>query len=249
VAPTFDERAEWFDGHYRTTRGRVRLELVLERLQDANPPAPASVLDVGGGSGAFAIPLAELGYRVTLLDPSAGMRTVASERAEAAGVQVDVRAGGVDALADVVPGPFDVVCCHAVLLYLDDPEEALRAMRSVARTGAVLSLLEKNRDALAVRPGLRGDYQEAMRVLDDPVASGNLGISNRSHTVRQWCDWLAATGWRVDSWAGVRFFSDLAPDDLDAAAFAALLQLERTAGRREPYRSLARLVHISATAI
>jgi hypothetical protein len=114
---------------------------------------------------------------------------------------------------------------------------------------AVLSLLEKNSDALAVRPGLRGDYREAVRVLDDPVAAGNLGIPNRSYPIDRWRAWLAETGWRVDSWAGVRFFSDLGPDDLDAEAFEALLELERRAGRREPYRSLARLVQFIARAI
>jgi S-adenosylmethionine-dependent methyltransferase len=247
--PTFDERAEWFDDHYRTTRGRVRRELVLERLREAIPPPPASVLDVGGGSGAIAIPLAQLGYRVTLLDPSNGMRDVAQKRAADAAAGLTLLAGGVEALPQIAPGPFDVVCCHAVLLYVDDPQSALRAMRTVARTGAVLSLLEKNRDALAVRPGLRGDYDEALRVLDDPVATGNLGIPNRSSGLAEWFEWLAAAGWRVDSWAGIRFFSDLAPDDLDDAAFAALLDLERAAGRREPYRSVARLVHIGATAV
>ena len=249
MTPTFDERAEWFDDHYRTTRGMVRRELVLERLRAAIPPPPASVLDVGGGSGAIAIPLAELGYRVTLLDPSAGMRAVAEQRAAEGGVRLDVREGDVDSLPDIAPGSFEVLCCHAVLLYLDDPPSALRAMRAVATQGAVLSLLEKNRDALAVRPGFNGDYEEALRLLDDPVASGNLGIPNRSYPIDRWRAWLEETGWRVESWAGVRFFSDLASDELGADAYASLLELERSAGRRESYRSLARLVHLTATAI
>jgi ubiquinone/menaquinone biosynthesis C-methylase UbiE len=247
--PTFDQRAEWFDDHYRTTRGRVRRQLVLERLREAIPPPPASVLDVGGGSGAIAIPLAQLGYRVTLLDPSDGMRDVAKKRAGDADVGLTLLAGAVEALPQIAPGPFDVVCCHAVLLYVDARESALRAMRTVARPGGVLSFLEKNREALAVRPGLRGDYAEALRVLEDPVATGNLGIPNQSSGLAQWFEWLAATGWRVDSWAGIRFFSDLASDDLGEDALAALLDLERAAGRREPYRSVARLAHISATAV
>jgi 2-polyprenyl-3-methyl-5-hydroxy-6-metoxy-1,4-benzoquinol methylase len=50
--------------------GAVRLDLVLERLQGRLPPPPARVIDVGGGTGALAVPLAAAGYEVTLIDAS-----------------------------------------------------------------------------------------------------------------------------------------------------------------------------------
>jgi ubiquinone/menaquinone biosynthesis C-methylase UbiE len=249
VTPTFDERADWFDRHYATTRGRVRAALVLERLADILPPPPATVLDVGGGSGAIAVPLAAEGYRVTVLDPSAAMLDLAARRATDANVELRLVQGGVEELAELAPGPYDAVCCHAVLLYLDDPGAHLAALRGVVAVGATLSLLEKNRAALSMRPGLRGDYAEAIRVLDDPVAQGNLGIPNRARSVEGWTALLDASAWRRDSWVGIRLFSDIAPDALPDADFDRLLALEREAGRREPYRSAARLVHIGATAI
>jgi SAM-dependent methyltransferase len=246
---SFDDKAEWFDEHYDTTRGRVRLTLLLERLAETLPPPPASVLDVGGGTAIVAVPLAERGYRVTMLEPSDGMLEVARGRIAASDADVDVIQGGIEAVTDLVTGPFDAICCHAVLLYLDGPpHQHLAALRSVARTGAVLSLLEKNRHGLVMRPGLRGDYAEAIRVLDDPVASGNLGIPNRARWVVEWAEQLSMAGWRMDSWVGIRLFSDLAPDDLPAERFDELLTLEREAGRRPEYRRVARLVHISATA-
>jgi SAM-dependent methyltransferase len=249
VTPTFDERAEWFDHHYEATRGRVRATLVLERLGATLPPPPATVLDVGGGSGVIAVPLAERGYDVTLLDPSPAMLELARGRACDADAEMRFVEGGVERIAERAPGPFDAVCCHAVLMYLEDPAAHLAAMRDVACTGATLSLLEKNRLGLALRPGLRGDYEEALRVLDDPVATGNLGIPNRSRSVDEWSELLTAAGWRLDSWAGIRLFSDVAPDVLSDADYDRLLTLEREAGRREPYRSAARLIHLSATAI
>jgi S-adenosylmethionine-dependent methyltransferase len=118
----------------------------------------------------------------------------------------------------------------------------------VAAPGAVLSLLEKNRDGLVWRPALTGDYAEAIRVLDDPVASGNLGIPNRSRTINEWCELLQDAGWALESWAGIRLFSDAAPDDLSPERFQALLDLEREAGKRDPYRSVARLFHVLARA-
>ena len=249
MTPTFDERAEWFDRHYEVTRGRVRAALVLERLEATLLPPPAAVLDVGGGSGVIAVPLADRGYTVTVLDPSPAMLELARGHARDAGVDLRLVDGGVERIEELAPGPFDVICCHAVLMYLDDPAEHLATMRRAAHAGATLSLLEKNRLALAMRPGLRGDYAEALRVLEDPVASGNLGIPNRSRSVDEWTDLLLGAGWRLDSWAGIRLFSDLAPDALRDDEYDRLLTLERTAGAREPYRSAARLVHLSATAV
>jgi len=245
---SFDDKAEWFDEHYGTTRGRLRLTLLLERLEQTFPPPPATVLDVGGGTGVVAVPLTERGYHVTMLEPSEGMLDVARQRVASSGAHVELIQGAVEDVTELARGPFGAICCHAVLLYLDDPAAHLTALRAVAAPGAVLSLLEKNRLALSMRPGLRGEYSEAIRVLDDPVASGNLGIPNRSRSVEEWTDLLTATGWRVDSWVGIRLFSDLAPDDLSADRSDELVRLEREAGRREPYRSVARLIHVSATA-
>jgi SAM-dependent methyltransferase len=249
TSPSFDDRAEWFDAHYGTTRGRIRRLLVLERLAETLPPPPARVLDAGGGTGVIAIPLAQQGYDVTLLDPSEGMLRVATEHIEESGVELATVHGAIDEAPRLTRGPFDAICCHAVLMYVDDPEASLTILRSIARDGALLSLLEKNRDALAIRPGLRGDYGEALRLLDDPIASGNLGIKNRSRSLGEWRALLGAAGWRFDSVAGIRLFSDRADDDLTDEAFEQLLRLEREAGRRSPYRDVARLIHIAATAV
>jgi SAM-dependent methyltransferase len=247
-APSFDERAEWFDAHYGTARGVTRLQLVLERIREMFPPPPARVLDAGGGSGAVAIPLASEGYDVMLLDPSRGMLEIASERMRSTKVDLALTLGSIDDVSTLALGPFDAICCHAVLMYLDDPGTALTTLRSVATPGAALSLLEKNGEALAMRPGLRGDYEEARRLLDARVSTGNLGIPNRARSVSDWSELLARSGWHLDSWVGVRLFSDVAEDELAPGRLDQLVALEREAGRREPYRSLSRLVHLAATA-
>jgi len=243
----FAGRAQWFDEHYASTRGSLRLELVLERLRSSLPPPPAQILDAGGGTGAFAVPLAAGGYDVTLLDGSAEWLDVARRNAEAARVSLRLVKGSVEAPPAGLP-LYEAVLCHAVLMYVGDPETALRALRSMTRDGGILSLLEKNRDALALRPGFGGDYREAERLLTARDSVGRLGVRNRAHNVEEWRAMLGRSGWQVEDWRGVRLFSDAAPDDLDAADFQALLDLERAAGSLEPYRSVSRLIHFLAKA-
>jgi SAM-dependent methyltransferase len=244
----FEGKAAFFDEHYRSTRGRTRLRLVLERLEDILPPPPATVLDVGGGTGAFAIPLAERGYAVTLVEPSEDMLRVARSNVAGDGVELHLVDGPVERILDLVSGPFAAILLHAVLMYVDDAEAGLAEARTLAADDAALSLLEKNRDGLAIRPGLSGEYQRARRLLEDRRDAGHLGIENTSRTPEEWEASLRATGWDPVDWVGVRLFSDRAPDDLHPGAFEALVELEREAGRRDPYRRVARLVHLHATA-
>lgn len=129
-----------------------------------------------------------------------------------------------------------------------EPASALRTLRSVAVPGAVLSLLEKDRDGLTLRPGLQGDYAEALRLLTERDSIGRLGVRNRAFDVAEWLAMLDQAGWTPDDWVGIRLFSDYAPDDLHPDAYAALVDLERSAGARDPYRRLARLVHFIARA-
>ena len=245
----FAGRADGFDEHYTEPRGRVRLDLVLERLNAVLPPPPARILDAGGGTGAFAIPLARLGFDVTLVDQSADWLEHARSKADAAGVDLDLVNLGLESLTDAGLEPFDAILCHAVLMYIEDPAVVLRTLRSVAAPGAVLSLLEKNRDGIALRPGLQGDYAEARRLLTERDSVGRLGVENRAFAVSEWLAMLHDAGWRPDDWVGIRLFSDRAPDDLNAEAYAALLDLERAAGAIDPYRQISRLAHFVARAV
>ncbi|MEJ7803087.1 MAG: methyltransferase domain-containing protein, partial [Candidatus Limnocylindria bacterium] len=239
----FAGRANGFDEHYTEPRGRVRLDLVLERLNGVLPPPPARILDAGGGTGAFAIPLARVGYNVTVVNQSADWLEHARSKADAAGVELALVNIGLESLTDAGLEPFDAILCHAVLMYVEDPAVMLLTLRSVAAPGAVISLLEKNRDGIALRPGLQGDYAEAHRLLTERDSVGRLGVENRAYAVSEWLAMLHDAGWVSDDWVGIRLFSDHARDDLTAEEYASLLDLERAAGAIDPYRQISRLVH------
>src|SRR4051812_43151627 len=86
-----------------------------------------TVLDYGGGSGTFAVPLAAGGARVTVVDISADALATLSRRAAEAGVgeRVVALAGDVEALEAVLPQPsFDLVLAHGILDAVDDVDGA-----------------------------------------------------------------------------------------------------------------------------
>ena len=69
-------------------RGRLRFELLMDQVKAALPPAPARVVDAGGGTGQVAVPLAALGYQVTVVDTSPAMLATCAERAAEVAVEL-----------------------------------------------------------------------------------------------------------------------------------------------------------------
>ncbi len=233
-------------------RGRVRFEVLLGQVLDALPSPPISVVDAGGGTGQLAVPLARLGYHVTVVDSSAAMLATCAQRAAAedpalaariATVQGDV----VETTALLGPASQDAALCHEVVTYVDDPAAVLTALGEVLRPGGVLSLTFANRDWLVQRAGRHGDYPGALRLLDDAGASSpSRSPSHRAVTAAELDDQLAKAGFEVAAMYGVSVFAEGREDDLDRAALEALLELERRVAGREPYRSSAQVVHLVA---
>jgi S-adenosylmethionine-dependent methyltransferase len=233
-------------------RGRVRLELLLEQVLDALPPPPASVTDAGGGTGQLAVPLARLGYHVTVVDTSAAMLATCAQRAAAEGPELAARITTVQ--ADVVEvagllgaGGQDAALCHEVVTCVDDPAAVLAALAEVLRPGGVLSLTFANRDWLVQRAGRHGDYHGALRLLEEAGGeSAPRAPSHRAATAAELDVHLAKAGFEVIGLYGVSVFAEGRDDDLDSAALQALLALERRVAGREPYRSSAQVVHLVA---
>ena len=105
------------------------------------PPAPASILDVGCGTGSLSVLLAQAGYDVRGIDFSEGM--VATARAKAAAAGVAARFEVDDAQApSVEPASCDVVLGRHILWALPDPGAALTCWIAALRKPGLLVLVE-----------------------------------------------------------------------------------------------------------
>jgi demethylmenaquinone methyltransferase/2-methoxy-6-polyprenyl-1,4-benzoquinol methylase len=101
-------------------------------------PPEGHVLDVATGTGLVAAELLKRGHRVTGLDQSAEMLSIANRRFEGA---VEL----VEASADSVPfpdGSFDHLTFTYLLRYVDDPAATLAELARVVRPGGVVASLE-----------------------------------------------------------------------------------------------------------
>ena len=103
-------------------------ELLLRHL----PPAPARVLDVGGGPGAYAVWLSELGYEVHLVDPVPLHLDQAMAAARAARSPFTVAEGDARNLPEDAAG-YDVVLLLGPLYHLIPREERLAALAEAGR--------------------------------------------------------------------------------------------------------------------
>ena len=226
------------------------LRAALDELADGRP---LDVLDVGGGSGGFAVPVAQLGHRVTVVDPSPDSLAALERRAAETDTSDRVQGRQGDAagvLELVAAGSVDVVLCHSVLEVVDDPAEALGALAAAVRSGGLVSVLAASRAAAVVARASAGRLAEARRLLDDPDGrSGDNDPLVRRFTLDELQMLLAATGLRSRTIHGARIFADTVPAptlDSDPQAVDDLLALERAAAERPDYLAIAAQLHVLA---
>ncbi|MFF4955663.1 class I SAM-dependent methyltransferase [Streptomyces sp. NPDC001222] len=208
------------------------------------------VLDVGMGQGTQALRLARAGHRVTGLEQNPTMIEVARRAlsGEPEGIRERMRiieGDGRDTGVHFLPGSFDVVLCHGVLMYVDEPDPLLAGLARMLAPGGLLSLLVRNGDALALRPGLSGDWDTALASFDTTAYTNRLGLEVRADRLTTLTATLAGIGAPLHTWYGVRVFTDTAPDDAPVPEdVERLLAAEERAGRTDPYRGVAALLHL-----
>ena len=205
------------------------------------------VIDAGGGTGGFAVPLAALGHNVTVVDPSPDALAAAQRRAVEAGARLTAVQGEAASLDSVVgTKAADLVICHNVLEYVDSPADAMTAIAAVLRPSAAVSVLAANAVAAVLHRALAGRFTEARQLLETEGAAG----TPRRFTLPGLTALLEGAGLRAGEAHGLRIFSGLVPGallDSDAGGTGgteALRALEAAAAAAAPLRDIAAQLHL-----
>ena len=214
-------------------------------------PPPATIIDVGGGAGHQALRLAERGYQMVLADPSKEMLRRAAERLEALAPAVRDRVELVQADAQrclelYSPGAFDVALCQGVVMYLPSTEPVVEVLAGLVRPGGIVSLIAKNGDALAMRAALEQRYADAIALFDASEDLGRVGIVTRGDSLVSLIAMFERHGLSLLGWYGIRVFTDHLADQPAGEDVDLAIEAEWRAGCTDPYRQVARLLHLVA---
>jgi S-adenosylmethionine-dependent methyltransferase len=235
--------------------GSLTLDVVALLASATGRPA-LDVVDVGGGTGGLAVPLATLGHNVTVVDPSPDALAAAQRRAAEVSVSLSVVQGEAASVAELIGlATADLVICHNVLEYVDSPADAMTGIAGVLRPSGVVSVLAANAVAAVLHHALAGRFEQALRLLPGdaatPVATQPVGVTGpglpRRFTLPELTALVQDAGLRPGEARGLRIFGGLVPNALaegDAAAATGLLALERAAAGYPPLRGIAAQLHI-----
>ncbi len=256
----FQSGADKYAAYLETPEGRLRSDLAFAHLQDFLPlpqsGRPLLGLDVGGGTGAAAVCLARLGIGVTLLDSSPTMLEIAKRAAREAGLdeKIKLKLGDAAQVANLFPaGSFDIVLCHNILEFVDDPNAVLsaaaRVMRSDSSGTGILSILVRNRAGEVLKAVIaEGDLEAAERNLTAAWGNESLfGGRVRLFTLDSLQAMTKTASLAVAAERGVRVISDyLAPQISRREEYSRIFELERKLGSRPEFAAVARYIQVIA---
>ncbi len=253
----FQSGADKYAAYLETPEGRLRCDLVFANLQDFLPLPQTKLslraLDLGCGTGVAAVRLARLGIHTTLLDSSPAMLEIAKRAAREAGVtdKVVLHHGDATRLTNLFhAAAFDVILCHNVLEYVDDPIAVLRgAARALRDSSAILSVLVRNRSGEVFKAAIQaGDLAVAESTITAECGQESLyGGPVRLFTSDSLQAMLKAVSLTVIGERGVRVLADYLPPRISRSAeYSRIFELERKLGTRPEFAAVARYVQIIA---
>ena len=170
---------------------------------------PLTMLEAGGGFGLMAQRFARLGTNGTVVDISWEMLRHGQETWKEHQHKNNGEWGDIDWKHQAIQettGTYPLVCCHAVLEWVEDPETVLNSVCERVLENGVLSLMVFNEVALIWKNVLFGRVE---KVLEGRLHGfGNSLTPKHAFTIDQICRWLEERGFQIDSISGVRVFHD-----------------------------------------
>lgn len=259
----FDDLAHRFKRNvYDRLKGDIRLAVLQRDLETHIPDSiqfldvtteaaklakgrGLNILDAGGGQGQFSLSLAAQGHQITICDISSEMLNLAKTNADLLGVtdRVTFIHGSIQEHCQAHKSQYDLVLCHAVLEWVIEPQALLQALVAASKEGGYLSLTYYNVNSIKMKNLLRTNFK---KVLEDDYQGyrGSLTptFPRQPEKVN---DWLSQLPLEKQCESGIRCFHDyiLEPDHRMVEP-EQQLELELRFSGQEPWRSLARYIHV-----
>lgn len=257
----FDKLVDKFEAKiYHTVKGEWRLKLLKEDLQAFHPEKPVDaksaglvsetvplqIWDAGCGFAQISQWLAEAGHQLTLCDLSHQMLLRAQQNFETAGLKATFINAPAQEIAQTLP-EFDLVLFHAVLEWLGEPKQTLKAVADKVKPGGHLSLLFYNRNSVVIRNTLRGAWRLPYILNDEYIGKGKKLTPPNPQIPEEVMQWLEEWGFEIEIHTGIRVFHDyMTQEVLQQSDLDDLLALEYRFCRQPTYRNMARYIHILA---
>ncbi len=249
----FDDLAHKFKRKvYGNLKGRIRLEVLKRDLTeffpdilDKNCLTRLRILDAGSGHGPFSLFLAQLGHHVTLCDISANMLDLARQEIDKYHLhsRTTIIHEPIQTLGKSQTGSYDMVLCHAVLEWVDDPQEIIVHLLDHLNPGGILSVTFYNLNGMVFKNLLRTNYKKIL----NQKYTGWAGSLTPTHPLKPETvlNWFENHGLTLLCHSGMRVFHDyiLNLEDKDRHPDV-VVKLELEFSRKLPFRDLGRYQHI-----
>lgn len=232
---------------YGGIKGEWRLKLLQEDLQILYHGSSMDVWDAGCGLGQLALWFAQKGHRLTCCDISYKMLEETKKAFEEAGLEASFEKLPAQKMAERIPQQ-DLVLFHAVIEWLANPLEALKAVSDKVKEGGHLSLLFFNYHSFVYRNALRGGW--CIPFVGDESAwygKGKKLTPPYPQKPEALIVWLEENGYEIKVQTGIRVFHDyMNKGTLEETDIDELMALEYRYCREEVYRNMGRYIHILA---
>lgn len=243
----FDRHSQRFKKNiYNTDKGRLRLSLILndlyENLTILNSTEPLSILDAGCGMGQVALSLAGKGHHLTLCDISSEMISIARSTFSDENRQAEFYHSSIQQLGSDHDMKYDVIIFHAVLEWLEKPEEIIVQLQNRLKPGGFISLMFYNLNSIVFYNALKGNFRKIMSQ-DFRGHPGGLTPVNPINP-EDLDGWLDTSGIDVLHKAGIRIFYDYLKKELkQQRTFEDILELELMYSSIPPFNMMGRYIH------
>ena len=245
LAPKFKKKV------YQGIKGRIRNEVVKRDLRKYVPwmfrkaqAQSKKILDAGCGCAPLSSSFARAGHQVTLCDISLEMLELAKEQFEKEGLleKIKIEHSPIQKLVSY-DASFDIILCHAVIEWVDEPERLIDKLLSMITPGGYLSLTFYNIHGTIFKNLLRANYKK--------IKKGSFSGWEGSLTPTFPRDpddmrtLIENKGAVVHAQSGIRVFHDyiLNMDDREKT-LDTVIDLELKFSTQMPYRDLGRYQHL-----